>query len=112
MAACSPAVPLLSAAACATPTNCANAPSNASTAGPVVSQSDSRTATTAATSSASIACRPYGSIDGRTGRPPSMAGRSIIDQLEHVDRAQPLGVGVGRVHEAVQQLLAFRVVGI
>ena len=49
-AACSAAVPLLTATACGAPTALANAASNSSTVGPVVSQSERSAVTTASTS--------------------------------------------------------------
>ncbi|TWH69252.1 hypothetical protein JD77_04260 [Micromonospora olivasterospora] len=58
---CSAAVPLDTAAQPAPPVQAARSVSNASTCGPVVSQSLRRAATTAATSSSVTDCRPYGS---------------------------------------------------
>ena len=57
-AACSAAVPELTATACRAPTCAATARSKAGTWGPVVSQSERSAATTACTSSSSSPCRP------------------------------------------------------
>src|SRR5262249_29327560 len=73
IAACSAAVPLLTTTACAAPVARASADSKSATVGPLVSQSDRSTRTTAATSSSSIVCRPYGSSSVRIGVPPCNA---------------------------------------
>src|SRR5262247_3824509 len=80
--------------------------SNAGTCGPVVSQSERSTAITDCRPSSSSACRPYGSIVARTGRPPSMARGSITSQLPHLVPGQPYVVGVARIAEALSRALA------
>src|SRR4029450_6214977 len=60
----------------------------------------------AATSSSSMACRPYGSSASRTGRPPWMASRSATGHLAHLGAAQPPRVGVARVAVSVGRALA------
>src|SRR5580658_1727650 len=73
---CNAAVPELKLTACRAPTQAANRSSNSPTFGPVVSQSDFRTSTTAWTSASSKLCRPYGNNFVRTGIPPWMASVS------------------------------------
>ena len=58
MAACSAAVPVLTATASEVPATAARACSNSPTLGPVVSQSERKVSVTAATSQSSIVCRP------------------------------------------------------
>src|SRR5689334_20552876 len=82
-AACSAAVPDDTATPCRDSTRAATAPSNAATAGPVVSQSPRSVLTTAATSSSSISWRPYDRTVARTGAPPYRASVSPIDQQSH-----------------------------
>src|SRR6187455_2824775 len=111
-AACSAAVPLLTTTASAVPARSASASSNASTTGPVVSQSERSTAATAAMSASSTHWRPYGRVAARTGVPPSMASRSgklgLPDHgLQRLD-AEPLAVGVAGVGVAVRQGLTGR----
>src|SRR5271154_2449205 len=55
---CNAAVPELKLTACLAPTQAANASSNSATVGPVVSQSERSTSTTAWMSSSSMDCRP------------------------------------------------------
>src|SRR5215468_7227095 len=105
-AACSAAVPELTATACRASTLEATARSKASTAGPVVSQSDRSAATTAWTSSSSTVCRAYGSGVALTGVPPWSASLSAIGQLPHLSRRQPRGARVTRVAEAGRRVLA------
>src|SRR5208282_5467921 len=81
---CNAAVPELKLTACRAPTHAANRSSNSPTFGPVVSQSDFRTSTTAWMSASSRLCRPYGSNLSRTGEPPWMASVSIeISQIHY-----------------------------
>src|SRR5262249_11280025 len=101
----------------------AKAPSNSAIFGPVVSQSDLRTSATAARSSSSIVCRPYGRTDPLTGPPftvrPSVPGTpasgvrlvpAIRLELGHdplqVVLAEPAGVRVARVLEPGRQPLS------
>src|ERR1017187_1643050 len=56
---CKAAVPELKLTACRAPTHAANRSSNSPTFGPVVSQSDFRTSTTAWISASSKLCSPY-----------------------------------------------------
>src|SRR6476646_3025239 len=67
-AVCSAAVPEVTDTAPGVPDSAASSPSNAVTQGPVVSQSLVRTLATAATSSALIDWRPYGSTLRRPSR--------------------------------------------
>src|ERR1700693_1789507 len=73
---CNAAVPELKVTACRAPTRAANCSSNSAIFGPVVSQSDLRTSTTASISASSTLCRPYGNNFSRTGVPPWMASVS------------------------------------
>src|SRR5687767_12539714 len=82
IAACSAAVPLLTATASAAPTRCATAFSNSSTRGPVVSHSDLSVSTTAAMSWSSIHWRPYASRSRRVACPPLRAS-SVDTNLPH-----------------------------
>src|ERR1039458_297443 len=70
------AVPELKLTACRAPTHAANRSSNSPIFGPVVSQSDFKTSTTACTSASSRLCSPYGNNRSRTGLPPWMASVS------------------------------------
>src|SRR4029077_14901427 len=73
---CNAAVPELKLIAYFAPTRAENRSSNSPTFGPVVSQSDFRTSTTAWISASSTLCRPYGNNFSRTGAPPWMASVS------------------------------------
>src|SRR5271169_310128 len=73
VAPCNAAVPELKLTAYRAPIHAANLSSNSPIFGPVVSQSDLKTPTTACTSASSRLCRPYGSNFPRTGVPPWMA---------------------------------------
>src|SRR5262249_47295649 len=95
---CSAAVPFAQLSAWGAPMAEAKAASNAVTAGPVVSQSPRSTSTTAAMSSASIVCRPYGSIG---------AVSAILELAQHLleaRRIEPVGVRIADVAEAVGHL--------
>src|SRR3989304_10028562 len=87
-ATCSAAVPELTATALRAPVTLLRSASKASTRGPVVMKSDLSTSTTAATSSSSIDCRPYG------------MGLSDIRHLLQLLDGEPPGVGVAAISEA------------
>src|SRR5713101_1707003 len=123
---CKAAVPELKLTACRAPTHSANRSSNSAIFGPVVSQSDLRTSTTACTSASSRLCRPYGNNFSRTGLPPWMAsvsssvGKPLMlrrrrnrlrsagfrrYQLFQLPPRQPPIIGVARIAEAFRQRL-------
>src|ERR1017187_1351155 len=123
---CNAAVPELKLTACRTPIHAANRSSNSPIFGPVVSQSDFRTSTTACTSALSTLCRPYGNNLFRTGVPPWMAsvssfvGKALMSsggrnrlrsagfrrhQFFQLTPRQPALVGVARITEAFRKRL-------
>src|SRR5208337_1704657 len=123
---CKAAVPELKLTACRAPIQAANRSSNSPIFGPVVSQSDFKTSTTACTSSSSRLCRPYGNNFPRTGVPPWMAsvsnfvkkglmlsgGRNCLRgarfrryQPLQLTPRQPAFVRVARITEALRQRL-------
>src|SRR5450759_41759 len=123
---CNAAVPELKLTACRAPIHAANRSSNSATFGPVVSQSDFRTSTTAWPSASSRLCRPYGNNFSRTGVPPWMAsvssfvGKALMlrrrrnrlrsacfrrYQFFQFAPCQPAFVGVARITEALRKRL-------
>src|SRR5262245_52284874 len=75
-----------------------SAASKAGTRGPVVSQSERRASATAARSSSEICCFAYGSIDDRTGVPPSMASLGDVDPVDPIEDAATSEVPVMSRH--------------
>src|SRR5262245_24253123 len=122
---CKAAVPELKLTACLAPTYAANASSNSAIFGPVVSQSERKTSTTAWTSSSSIVCRPYGRRVFLTGAPPftarsGVAGTLLIkesffesslsprwnffetNKIDQLLGTEPLGIGIASVPEPLR----------
>src|SRR5260370_14396303 len=128
---CKAAVPEVKRTAWRAPSRTANRSSNSPTFGPVGSQSDFRTSTTAWISASSRLCRPYGNKLFRTGLPPWMAsvssfmGKTLMSsrswsgggrnrlrgtrfrrhQFFQFRARQPAFVGVARITESFAQRL-------
>src|SRR5208282_3722381 len=124
---CNAAVPELKLTACRAPVHAANRSSNSLIFGPVVSQSDFRTLTTACTSASSTLCLPYGNNLSRTGVPPWMAsvsnfvGKALMSggsrnrirsarfrrhQFFQLTPRQPAFVAVARIPETFRKRLS------
>src|SRR5260370_652847 len=103
-AACKAAVPELKLTAYFASTHAENRSSNSPTFGPVVSQSDFRTSTTAWTSASSRLCRPYGNNFSRTGVPPwiaslsSFVGKALMLAVRGAS-ALRIGAGLNRLRK-------------
>src|SRR5262245_33402986 len=94
----SAAVPDENAMAWRAPVTSQSAASKAGTRGPVVSQSERRASATAARSSSEICCFAYGSIDDRTGVPPSMASFEPVGPVDPNEEAATSEVPVMSRH--------------
>src|SRR5262245_27841318 len=113
IAACSAAVPLLTATASRAPTARAKASSNSATRGPVVSHAERSVSTTAAMSSASIHWWPYGRSVARTGVSVSetvLAGKDEVasDHGRQLGAVQPARVRVAAETETVRNGASLR----